>query len=600
MKRRGFLKSLIAIPTVGFLPKFMMANTAIAPEKSGLDIVENIIKNDKKLNKNVSQEDMETAISCAKRMNEIILEAIVERGLGNDKKISIADVREINDYIFHNYYDEWIELHGDDEEDSQTGFHKVVNNGAKTKIFGKNAIDKVFDGIYHLGFNTHLKNRLINEDKNRNVSYANIAKWLNSLLKNDLKDEKLINPSIKEIEGETNTNLDKVVDIIYNDDGLKNRISIGDMRVGAYSANEMNKLILKAIDATNSGNSGTISIDNAKAINRYLVDNYSSEWIELHGDDENGIETGFHRVQKDGAKTEIFGKNAINKVFDGIYHLGFETPYKNRLVNEDGNKNVSFKNVSKWLTSLLKTKMEKNKEPLKILIPLYSYPTKKDENGKLIWDNLIEIRKKYKNAEVIAIVNPDNGDFNTEDTNYSNGIKKLVEANIKVVGYVYTNYAQRDIAEIYANIDSWKEIYNEYGVSGIFFDETSISVEDLEYYKDLSNYTRESGFDYVILNPGITTEQSYIDSNIADIITTLERREDKILNNPPKTYNTPSENTKLSLLINRVESGDIDNLLSFARDKKFTYIYFTEDGVKGNPWDSLSKYFEEEISKLMV
>ena len=602
MKRRNFLKGLLAIPTIGIIPKFTIADATI-PESSGLDRVESIIRKDKKLNKNVSKEDIEIAISCAKRMNEIILEAIVERGLGNNRKISIADAREINDYIFHNYYDEWVELHGDDEGDTETGFHKVVNNGAKTKIFGRNAINKVFDGIYHLGFDTHLKNRLLNEDGDKNVSYKNVAKWLNSLLKEELKDGKLINPSISEIVGETDTELDRVIDIIYNDKGLKKRISTGDMRVGAYSANEMNKLILNAIDATNSGTTGKITIEDAKAINRYLVENYSSEWIELHGDDEDDIETGFHRVQKDGAKSRIFGKNAINRVFDGIYHLGFETPFDNRLVNEDGNKNVSFKNIAKWLTALLKDRLkdnQTNQEALKMLIPLYSYPTAKDENGKVIWDNLIEIREKYKSAEVIAIVNPSNGDFDTEDSNYSDGIKKLIDANIKVVGYVYTSYGKRDIEEIYTNIDSWKNIYEKYGVSGIFFDETSTNSDDLDYYRDISNYTREAGFKSVLLNPGITTDQSYIDSNIADIIITLENPEERVLNNPPSTYNTPSENTKLSLLVYEMESGDIDNLISFARDKNFSYIYFTEDGFDGNPWDSLSEYFEEEISKLMV
>ena len=45
----------------------------------------------------------------------------------------------------------------------------------------------------------------------------------------------------------------------------------------------------------------------------------------LHGDDEDGEETGFHLVQNDGAKTRLFGdENAIDTVADGIYHLGFQ------------------------------------------------------------------------------------------------------------------------------------------------------------------------------------------------------------------------------------------------------------------------------------
>jgi len=81
----------------------------------------------------------------------------------------------------------------------------------------------------------------------------------------------------------------------------------------------------------------------------------ASYWATLHGDDEKrGEETGYHLVQSDGARTFLFGKNAINRVFDGIYHLGFKAHHKGRrLLNEDGNKNASFRMVAYWLDSLL-------------------------------------------------------------------------------------------------------------------------------------------------------------------------------------------------------------------------------------------------------
>ncbi len=359
MKRRVFLKSLLSVPFVGLMiPTASFAtNEEITGNTSGLNKIIEIIKNDKGLKKKVDPVDIQEAIECAQRMNDIIIEAIINTGVGNDKEISIADTREINDYIFKNYHDEWVVLHGDDEEDEESGFHKVVNDGAKTKLFGKNAINKVADSIYHLGFETHLKNRLLNEDGNKNASYKNVARWLNALLKNDLESGKLSNPYIKEIVGETGTGLDIVIDIIYNDKGLKRKISTGDMRIGAKSANEMNKLILEAIKVTGVAADGKFDSNDIREINKYLVENYQDRWAVLHGDDEENEESGFHKVQKDGAKTKLFGKNAINKVFDGIYHLGFKTPYKNRLVNEDGNKNASFKKVAQWLNRLLKDEL---------------------------------------------------------------------------------------------------------------------------------------------------------------------------------------------------------------------------------------------------
>lgn len=65
------------------------------------------------------------------------------------------------------------------------------------------------------------------------------------------------------------------------------------------------------------------------------------------------METGFHLVQGDGAKTHWFGdENAINTVADGIYHLGFGT-HRGRLLNEDGNRNASMEDVAYWLNELL-------------------------------------------------------------------------------------------------------------------------------------------------------------------------------------------------------------------------------------------------------
>ncbi|HHB95107.1 MAG TPA: hypothetical protein ENK88_08180, partial [Campylobacterales bacterium] len=556
MERRNFLRGLCVMPIIGLTPTIGFAtegDNPTPPQTSGLDRVITIIQNDKRLNKKVTPEDIQDAINSAKRMNEIILEAIVNTGVANDKKISTADTRELNDYIFHNYHDEWVVLHGDDEEDSETGFHKVVNDGARTKLYGKNAINKIFDSIYHLGFDTHLKNRLLNEDGNKNASYKHVAIWLDSLLHDDLENGTLSNPNIKEIVGQTQTGLDKSIDIIYTDKGLQKRISTGDIRIGANSANEMNKLIIESIEATDAGASGSFTIQNVKDMNAFLVDNYASRWALLHGDDEDDEETGYHKVQSDGAKTKLFGKNAINRVFDGIYHLGFKTTYKNRLVNEDGNKNASFKKVAQWLTGLMADDLDNQKEDLKILIPLYSYPSKDSQYNEIVWQKLIDIQNSHPNAEIVAIVNPNNGNFREKDANYSDGIKKLIEAKIKVVGYVYTKYGKRDTTEVVDDIEAWSNIYKADGVSGIFFDETSTNSSDLTYYTNLSNEARTRELDFVILNPGITTDPAYIDSGIANIVTSYENPNRELLENPPATYNTPSQTTELSLLIYEME-----------------------------------------------
>ena len=353
MQRRNFLKQLCAIPAMGLMPlSILMAEDT----QQGLETIINIIQNDERLNRRVSAENIADAVTCARRMNEIIIEAITQTGAANDMQITTVDSRELNDYIFTHYHDEWVVIHGDDEDNGEdTGFHKVRGDGARTRLFGKNAINKVADSIYHLGFESHRKNRLLNEDGNNNASYKKVAEWLDALLRSDLEAGIYVNPEIEEIVGTTGTGLDSTIDIIYNDVGLQKRISLGDLRTGTASANIMNNYLIEAINAVASGRAnGTLTVDDVKAVNEYLVENHAEQWALVHGDDEKkGEETGFHKVQSDGAKTKLYGKNAVNKIFDGIYHLGFETPHSNRLLNEDGNKNASFKRVTEWLNRLL-------------------------------------------------------------------------------------------------------------------------------------------------------------------------------------------------------------------------------------------------------
>ena len=312
-----------------------------------------VIYNDPGLQKRISTGDIRKGSAAANAMNHIIIKAIIATGIGNDGEITTNDARELNNYIVANFSEEWAKLHGDDEDDEETGFHLVQNDGAKTKLFDRNAINRVADGIYHLGFKTNLKNNLLNEDGNKNVSFKKVALWLQNLLTQDLKSEIIKNPDLKEISGTTETGLDQIIDIIYNDVGLQKRISTTDLREGSAAVDAMNHIIIEGIQITGIANDGEITTNDARELNNYIVVNYRKEWAILHGDDEEGEETGFHLLQNDGAKARIFGRNAINRVADGIYHLGFETNLKNRLLNEDGNKNVSFQKVALWLDGLL-------------------------------------------------------------------------------------------------------------------------------------------------------------------------------------------------------------------------------------------------------
>lgn len=317
------------------------------------------VKDPKKV---VTQEDIDVWATSANEMNKILISSIKATGIANDGILNTADARELNDYIFKNYYSTWKNFHWDDDKNTgiETWYHRVQNDGGNTILFWQNALNTVIDGIYHLWFESSKKSKLLNEDGNNNVTFASVWFWLDLLLQNELKSWALKNWDIIEVKGTTNTWLDKIIDYLKTDVGLSQSVKTSDMIAGAKSADEMNKIIIDACKKTWVINDGNISEADVRELNLYIMANYLQTWAKLHGDDEVGWETWFHLVQNDGASKKMFGKNAVNTVFDGIYHLWYVTNNKTRLKNEDGNDNANFKDVATWLQGLMGDDIKNN------------------------------------------------------------------------------------------------------------------------------------------------------------------------------------------------------------------------------------------------
>lgn len=321
---------------------------------SGLDGLVDLILADPGLRRRLPQSEIIAGAEAADAMNDLIVKAIRATGVANDASLDAADVRDINAYLHANHRDAWVELHGDDEGDSETGFHFVQNDGAKTHLFGdSNAVNTVADGIYHLGFGIQ-RDRLLNEDGNRNATIKDVAFWLTEFLEEDLRQGSLAGGQVDlTVEATSDSGLDSLISIIENDAGLLSRIPTSERVTGMRAANEMNRLIVDAIKATGVAADAVFTPGDVRDINAYLQTNHADLWVEQHGDDEGDSETGFHLVQNDGALTHLFGDdNAVNTIADGLYHLGFSIK-GDRLLNEDGNRNASLEDVAYWLNELL-------------------------------------------------------------------------------------------------------------------------------------------------------------------------------------------------------------------------------------------------------
>ena len=314
---------------------YSMVSTKITPTTgTGLDQLVEFLYADNGLAGNNSASGINTGATAANRMNQIILEAAVAKGALADGKFTVDEVLAMNAWIRSNRLTEWTALHGDDNGDTETGFHMVQNDGGNSQYRGNNLINTVEDGIYHLGFAVQ-NGHFLNEDGNENATVEQVTAWLNQFYTD---------------HSTTNTSLDRITNLVMADAGLPTKIADTQIAAGADAANGLNKMLLDAVNATGVGMDGWITADDMRAINTWIrADaNRLAQWTALHGDDDGKKETGFHNVQNDGGNTTMFGKNFINTVADGLYHAGFQIQGTN-FVNEDGNTNASVTDVASWL-----------------------------------------------------------------------------------------------------------------------------------------------------------------------------------------------------------------------------------------------------------
>ena len=120
------------------------------------------------------------------------------------------------------------------------------------------------------------------------------------------------------------------------------------------------------------------------------------------------------------------------------------------------------------------------------------------------------------------MINPNSGpgDGPTPDVNYTREITKLsIRGNVRLLGYVPTDYANRDISDVYQDIQTYANwptagLDPTLTVHGIFFDETPQQYDDasMTYLQNLTRAVKRKhglGPDNFVSPPHTAVIQSY-------------------------------------------------------------------------------------------
>jgi hypothetical protein len=217
----------------------------------------------------------------------------------------------------------------------------------------------------------------------------------------------------------------------------------------------------------------------------------------------------------------------------------------------------------------------------KLYIPSYFYP------GTL-WTQAIANASKVDSM----IINPNSGPGTSVDSAYLTTVNQAKSAGIRVYGYTHSQYGARSVSLVKTEVDQYK---NWYGVTDIFVDEASGAVTQIPYYQDIANYVHQSSGAKVVLNPGTTPDQGYM--NVADAVMNFENSAAayQFATFPGWVFNYPAE--KFIHLVYDTPEASLSNILSLSRTRNAGLLYVTPD-ILPNPWDTLPAYMTSELNQL--
>ncbi len=285
------------------------------------------------------------------------------------------------------------------------------------------------------------------------------------------------------------------------------------------------------------------------------------------------------------------------------YDLNFETNGTTRITVDDTTGNVSFTSLvtlNGGLTlsgdNFLMTDSYKDVSgKTGILVPMYIYPSSVYTNTD--YNNLIAMKKKYKDVPMTVILNNGNGPGGAQDGNFTAAIKRLQGAGITVIGYIDTNFTAVSIADAKTDIDTWQSFYP--GIDGIFYDRmTSTNTGgNVAYYAELTAYVHGKSLYPAIGNAGVAVAEAYFTDKTADQIVIHEN----------SSY--PVEATLQGDFAGGNSDYNYKNRAALVYGQSYSYsqikmmrnylglIYVTDD-VAANPWDTVPSYLESVMRAL--
>ncbi|TCD66951.1 hypothetical protein EIP91_000729 [Steccherinum ochraceum] len=237
-----------------------------------------------------------------------------------------------------------------------------------------------------------------------------------------------------------------------------------------------------------------------------------------------------------------------------------------------------------------------------IIFPLYIFPG--DPGICANWTPLFNSISTNPDLQFHVIVNPASGPGTDPQpsTSYQSCVALLKSPNVNVYGYVFTDFGNREEADVIADVDLYAGWGTAYVPDGIFFDQVLGTEDNLDKYTGYAEHTRQSfggGSGLVTLNPGAEPTTDYF--NIVDLIVTSEVFFTDF-NTANVTIGPSAPASKQAIILHdapsTVPTALVDELVG---TDKIGALYITDDVQANNmnPYDSFPSDWDAFVSAVV-
>ena len=208
---------------------------------------------------------------------------------------------------------------------------------------------------------------------------------------------------------------------------------------------------------------------------------------------------------------------------------------------------------------------------LSLAVPAYFHPAVAPRE----WRRLARLADMLR----FVIINVHNGPGETPEPRYGPAIEALQAAGIRVIGYVDTDYGSRPPAEVGRDAATYRD---RYGIEGVFMDQVSDGLDQLDHYAQCVLAVRTVGARFVVLNAGTHPHPGYVD--LANVTVTFEGAwaDYLALSVPEWVHRYPS--TRFCHLVHSMPRANFAKGLDLAAGRHVSSVFLT-NGRGANPWD---------------